>query len=62
MGGSEEKPGCALGVDVHELAEADGHLPLHLLETKTLIRKESSGVAKCKALLPICSSERRYMT
>lgn len=38
MGGGEEKPDCALEADVHELAEADGYLALHLLENNSLIR------------------------
>lgn len=46
----EEKPGCALGADVHELSEADGHLARHLVESKSLVRKKSNTIAKCEAL------------
>lgn len=55
VGGSEEKPGYALGEDVHELDEADGHSALHLLQTKSYIRKKSSSIAKYETLFPYCS-------
>lgn len=37
VGGCEEMPGCALGVDVHGLAEADDHSALHLLERNAVV-------------------------
>lgn len=46
VGGGEEKPGYARGEDVHELAEADDHSTLHLLEIKSLIRKKTQEIYK----------------
>lgn len=57
VSGGKEKPGCALGVDVHEVAEADDHSALHLLETKYWFRKKSSSIAKYEALFSHCSSK-----